>query len=635
MTEAEKQEIVGLVMTQISSQAVDFDIATEQPQANDLLTAVRQTSSGEYMGVTLKWDDVARIATELANQAAKRAEQAETDANNILTQVQSKGTDITNFVATSKTEIETQKDESVNAVKSVYQTDLNELKGDLDNFYYISESTEEIPLTFNNNGWYNGSSGVYTETTDYVNAKIPVSKGEIYDVTGRTTWHISPYCIIDASGNMLYTGEVSGSSTVYDRSETLTIPQNGAFLVFSSEANNTTWQSKCKCIKHVIAKENKIEKINERLTSAENKIEKGVYKKVENQKKINIAEWNIEGFYTSNKKFNSNSDYRCSKTEIVGGFTYKVKYYSQYTLTLVILDKDDNVLQVGQVSGSGTIAWFEDTFVTTKDAKYIALSSGNDNFSIGIRDRFYIIEYGYEYIPLGEYAINMLHSSNLLYGKKWFATGDSFTHGSLVDPDESPFFEDGIYLGKRKTYPYFIGLRNEMTIINDGLSGSTIAVPNDSYETEPFSVNRYLTIPEDVDYITLWFGINDSNHCTLGTIDDEFNTTFYGAWNIVLRWILTNRPNAKVGIIVTNLSHEGFREATRNIAKKWGIPYLDMMGDYQNPPIVGGREDELGMCEEAVTLRTNHFRISSDNMHPTVNAHRYQSTFIEAFLRRL
>lgn len=76
MTEAEKNEIVGLVMTEISSQAVDFDIATEQPQANDLLTAVRQTSSGEYKGVTLKWDDVARIATELANQAAKRAEDA-------------------------------------------------------------------------------------------------------------------------------------------------------------------------------------------------------------------------------------------------------------------------------------------------------------------------------------------------------------------------------------------------------------------------------------------------------------------------------------------------------------------------------------------------------------------------------
>ena len=145
MTEAEKQEIVGLVMTQISSQAVDFDIATEEPKANDLLTAVRETESGGYRGVTIKWDDVARIATELANQAATRAEQAKTDAvtakniaQEILTGVQNKGTEITNFVATSKSEIETQKNESVNAVKSVYQTDLNELKGDLDKLNIMS-----------------------------------------------------------------------------------------------------------------------------------------------------------------------------------------------------------------------------------------------------------------------------------------------------------------------------------------------------------------------------------------------------------------------------------------------------------------------------------------------------------------
>ena len=132
MTEAEKNEIVGLVMTQISSQAVDFDIATEEPQANDLLTAVRETESGGYRGVTIKWDDVARIATELANQAVKKAEQAKNDAvtakniaQEILTGVQNKNAEITNFVATSKSEIETQKNESVEAVQSIYRTDLN------------------------------------------------------------------------------------------------------------------------------------------------------------------------------------------------------------------------------------------------------------------------------------------------------------------------------------------------------------------------------------------------------------------------------------------------------------------------------------------------------------------------------
>ena len=132
MTEAEKQEIVGLVMTQISSQAVDFDIATEEPKANDLLTAVRESESGGYRGVTIKWDDVARIATELANQAVKKAEQAKNDAiiakniaQEILKGVQNKDAEITNFVATSKAEIETQKNESVEAVRSIYRTDFN------------------------------------------------------------------------------------------------------------------------------------------------------------------------------------------------------------------------------------------------------------------------------------------------------------------------------------------------------------------------------------------------------------------------------------------------------------------------------------------------------------------------------
>ena len=120
MTEAEKQEIVGLVMTQISSQAVDFDIATEEPQANDLLTAVRQTSSGVYEGVTLKWNDVARIATELANQAATRAEQAKTNVENMKSSVEQTVTDFNALAEEKKQE-----------VQGVYQSDLNELKGDL------------------------------------------------------------------------------------------------------------------------------------------------------------------------------------------------------------------------------------------------------------------------------------------------------------------------------------------------------------------------------------------------------------------------------------------------------------------------------------------------------------------------
>ena len=107
-------------MTEISSQAVDFDIATEQPQANDLLTAVRENESGGYKGVTIKWDDVARIATELANQAATRAEQAKTNVENMKSSVEQTVTDFNALAEEKKQE-----------VQGVYQNDLDELKGDL------------------------------------------------------------------------------------------------------------------------------------------------------------------------------------------------------------------------------------------------------------------------------------------------------------------------------------------------------------------------------------------------------------------------------------------------------------------------------------------------------------------------
>ena len=117
-------------MTQISSQAVDFDIATEQPQANDLLTAVRETESGGYRGVTIKWDDVARIATELANQAATRAEQALSDTTATKTEVGNMKASVEQTVTNFNALAEEKKQE----VQGVYQNDLDELKGDLEAF---------------------------------------------------------------------------------------------------------------------------------------------------------------------------------------------------------------------------------------------------------------------------------------------------------------------------------------------------------------------------------------------------------------------------------------------------------------------------------------------------------------------
>ncbi len=246
-----------------------------------------------------------------------------------------------------------------------------------------------------------------------------------------------------------------------------------------------------------------------------------------------------------------------------------------------------------------------------------------------------------------EAEVGSLRRSNPLWGKKWFATGDSFTEGDFSGSAKQDFiFESGKYAGKKKVYPYFIGDRNNMEVINDGKCGSILPmektfVSGESTDPDycrPFTYERYKKIPADVDYITLWFGINDSWHSALGTIDDTENTTFYGGWNFILPYLIKNFPNAKLGIIVTNGGMAEYRKATRECCEKWGVPYLDMMGDVRIPVSLG-REAGMGLCEEAKKLWYERFRVKcvegKQNGHPCPEWHEFQSYYIEDFLRRI
>lgn len=212
-------------------------------------------------------------------------------------------------------------------------------------------------------------------------------------------------------------------------------------------------------------------------------------------------------------------------------------------------------------------------------------------------------------------------NQNVLNGKKWVACGDSFTQGDyngIISTDDYQF-TDAPYYGKNKVYPFFIGRRNNMTIINEAISGSIMALSKayvddpthvDIGSKYPFSYQRYMNVAQDADYITLWFGINDAALTYLGTINDTTNETFYGAWNVVLEYFIKNRPLAKIGIIVTNGSTDEYRQAVRDVAQKWGIPYLDMTKDAQVPPIFG-RDASLGYSPIAENLRSTRFHVTT------------------------
>lgn len=226
-----------------------------------------------------------------------------------------------------------------------------------------------------------------------------------------------------------------------------------------------------------------------------------------------------------------------------------------------------------------------------------------------------------------------LYKSNPLYCKKWCACGDSITYGARADTDEK---------GNKKTYAYYIAKNNGMILELNAISGSTMM--NVSGKS-PFSVDRYKNLPTDLDYITLAFVTNDSAEdvSLIGNIDDKTNDTFYGAWNVVLQYLITNYPTTKIGIIGFWRGNQNYQytDALRNVAKKYRILFLDFMFDY-NIPIIGGTDfrsynpnatNEVIVDYNTLDLRQKTFL--ADTVHPNDTGYKYMSTIIENWLRSL
>lgn len=289
-------------------------------------------------------------------------------------------------------------------------------------------------------------------------------------------------------------------------------------------------------------------------------------------------------------------------------------------------DENQNFIRAYLVNRVGSTVFTDIEIIPTNNEKYFRFSTVNQgNYPLEV-SRYYL-----------QYSAQ---SQDYLFNKKWVCCGDSYTHGDfsgLSNPDDYTL-PDGIYAGEYCVYPYIIGNRNHMNIVNTAVNGMRLAMTGVS-DSQRFNFSYpdgvYTQIPTDADYITLYFGINDAREgVPIGDITDNVNTTFYGAWNIVLNEIITNHPLAKIGLIVSNATPPEFSDATRAIAKKWGLPCLDINGDYQ-VPLMNHVNDKPDTLASVKTLRDNTFRVTSTNPHPNANAHKYESTFIENWLRSL
>lgn len=244
-------------------------------------------------------------------------------------------------------------------------------------------------------------------------------------------------------------------------------------------------------------------------------------------------------------------------------------------------------------------------------------------------------------LPLIPLETEKEEKSNVLYGKTLCVAGDSITYGyampsdgiaatssiTMYQSDENGNFSQ-VTQSFRKTYGYQIADRNNMTFYNAGISGSTLVGLTSNWG---FSLEngRYTKLPNEIDYLVINFGANDTVKASVGKITDSTNTTFYGAWNVVMPYLLNKYPYTKICLFVPFGTQDTFRTAVRNIANKYGVACFDMF--QAGTPLFYAKEPSVGVDANVVT--SNRAKYMAETVHPNFQGHTQLADMLEHFLK--
>jgi lysophospholipase L1-like esterase len=372
-----------------------------------------------------------------------------------------------------------------------------------------------------------------------------------------------------------------------------------------------------------------------------------------NNKNIEKLEKNIR--YSVNK-FNKNSIHLV-KDKLVGGGSNVGANYSDYpgyytshpiyveggkTYKSTKSGSIGNNNKLCYVDGNGEIiptGFIERTYTddnlytifTPPKSGFIRISIGNsediNNFMLCEE-----IEFPSEYVPFIYEDNNILINENPLKDKKISFNGDSICYGE----------------GFTGGYASIIGTENNMVVQNIGVSGATIV----SGTTKSSGSNRHwicdtvVNMDEDSDFAILEGGVNDASlSLPLGTITEGYTdtldtTTYYGAFEYMLKTLITRFKGKKYGYIAvhqmatnyrcTNDESTSYYWASKKCCEKWGVPFLDL--NKEIPPF-----DFFPNAEgHPLTELKDTYTHNGDGWHPNEEGYRkFYCDKIEAWLESL
>lgn len=211
--------------------------------------------------------------------------------------------------------------------------------------------------------------------------------------------------------------------------------------------------------------------------------------------------------------------------------------------------------------------------------------------------------------------------ANPLYGKKITLNGDSICAGA----------------GFTGGYGKIIAERNSMTYENIAHGGATITA--ETYSGSTGNALHWIcrTISDmdaSADYAIVEGGVNDAGYVeNMGTLSSGYtatldDTTFYGAFESMLKQLILRFAGKKIGYIAVHKFSDsftsnvsgGYYEAAKKCCEKWGVPFCDL--NTTVPP--------LKYLSELSGVYT------TDGSHPNEAGYRkYYCDKIEAWLKSL
>lgn len=254
------------------------------------------------------------------------------------------------------------------------------------------------------------------------------------------------------------------------------------------------------------------------------------------------------------------------------------------------------------------------------------------NCTIAEKERFavYVNEKITQYTPYGKSALSVKNSP--LYGKSLACNGDSIMYGA----------------GFTGGFASVLAEKYNMDLQNIAVSGGTIASGTMDGSTQRHWIAATMQNLNDSDYIIIEGGLNDYSlnvplfpsgqstpRTNISSTPPSDLTIFSEAMEMVCYNLVTAHTEKKKCFIIPHKiswmdwtsnsngnTYLQFKNAQKEILKKWGIPYLDL--------------SEIAGMDTVINAIASKYTANSDRTHPNVEGYwKFYLPHIEKFLEQL